>query len=368
MVRLLQCGWETGDVAQLGVAVNPSGTFPLPTVVSATPTARSGTYCLKCAAAATGGGWNTSSKVNIKHASKTELYYAFSIYRNDSEPNTLPSRASFYTADTASNVNTVLMTESDGTVRAYVATAGGSNPSSFTLIGLASGTIPGNAWTNIEVHLIAATGATGTCEVKINGATVLSVATVRTCQTNANFGNMGLQFARISNATGGASTSYLAFDDLRVNDTTGSVNTGWCGDEKILMLTPSAAGDSSQFSRGGADSGNNWGQVDDTPPNALTDYVYDTVTGHLDLYNTPTVTVVSVSAVEVLMQAFNVDGSGGSINLVTKSPAGQSDGGAQNLTGTPQYLHRLLDTDPADSAAWTQAKINDLQVGPKVAS
>lgn len=367
MVRLLQCGWETGDANQLGGAVSV-GAHPAPAAVSATPAPRSGIYCLKCANANSGiTTWANASRLIILHASKTELYYAFGIYRNDSEANAFPSRFSFYTFDTAGNVNVMLATEDDGSVRAYYVTSGGNSPSAQTLIASSATTIPNNVWTLIEVHLIAATGATGTCEVKINGVSVISATSQRTCQTNANFGGLGLQFVRMA-AGGGSTGTYLAFDDLRVNDTTGSVNTSWCGDEAILMLKPNAAGDSTQFSRGGADSGTNYGQVDDVPPNGLTDYVYDTVTGHMDLYNLTTVTVVSVSAVEVILQGFNVDGSGGSVNLVTKTAAGQNDGTAQNLIGTPSYLHRLLDTDPADSGAWTQAKIDALQVGPKVAS
>lgn len=368
MVRLLQCGWETGNAGQLGQPLSIGGSFAAPTAVSAAPVARSGTYCLKCTN--TNGavvGWSNASRIVFIHASKTELYYAFAIYRNSSESNTYPSRAAFYVSDTAGNVNLMLTTEDDGTVRAFYATAGGVNPSAWTLIGLASETIPNNSWTLVEVHLIAATGATGTCEVKINGTLALSVATVRTCQTNANFGGLGLQFVRLASGAGDAA-SYLAFDDLRVNDTTGAVNTGWPGDEKILMLTPTSAGDSAQFARGGADSGNNYGQVDEVPPNGLTDYVYDDTVAQLDLYNLSTVTVITISAIDVIMQVMNVDGSGGSLNLVTKTAAGQSDGAAQNLTGSPRFVHRLLDTDPADSAAWDQTKINALQVGPKVAS
>jgi hypothetical protein len=371
MTRLLQSGWETGDANQIGAAVGV-GSLGAPTVVSATPTARSGTYCLKCSSAASGTATLFSSRsiCMIAHASKTELYYAFAFYRNDSETFTAPSRMFFYTLDSAGSVGIGVTAEPDGNVRAYVATAGTSNPSpgNFTLIGTSGTTIPANTWVLIEIHIIAATGSTGTFEMKINGASVISATSQRTSQTNANMTAFALSFIRIQNPSSGSSSTYVAFDDLRVNDTAGSVNNTWCGDESIIMLKPNAAGDSTQFSRGGADSGANYGQVDEAPPNALTDYVYDTVTGHMDLYNLPTVTVVSVSAVEVIAQAFNVDGAGGSMNFVTKTAAGQSDGTAQSISGTPAFYKRLLETDPADSAAWDQTKINALQVGVKVAS
>lgn len=366
MTRLLQCGWETGDANQLGVNIGAG--FAAPAVVSATPAPRSGVYCLKCTN--TNGaltGWNNASRQVFVHASKTELYYAFGVYRNDTETNTFPSRNAFYTFDTAGLVNNFLTFEDDGSCRAYYVTAGSQVPSAQTLIGTSTISIPNNTWTLIEVHIIIATGATGTYEVKIDGVSALSVATVRTAQTNANIGGFGLQFMRV-NSTGGSSSSYLAFDDLRVNDTAGSVNNTWCGDESIVMIRPTSAGDSTQFTRGGADSGNNYGQVDESPPNALTDYVYSSTVGHLDLYNCGTATITSISAIDVMMQMFNPDGSGGSVHVVTKTAAGQSDGTAQVVTGTPLIHHRLLELDPADAAAWDQTKLNALQVGVKVAT
>lgn len=368
MVRLLQCGWETGDASQLGMAQSV-GSYAAPAAVSAAPTARSGTYCIKCTNNSSSfTGWPNASKWTVMHASKTELYWAFGLYRSDGELNTFPSRLSFAVFDTSGSVGLVLATEDDGSVRLYVATAGTGQPTAanMTLIGTSATSIPNSTWVNVEVHATAATGATGAVEVKINGASVISATSQRTCQTSANFAGMLLQFMRL-NATGASTSSYLAFDDLRVNDTTGSVNTGWPGDEQILLLRPNAAGDSAQFTRGGSDSGTNYGQVDELPPSNA-DYVYSTTTGHIDLYNLSTTTVVSISAIEVLVQAYNVDGPGGSINLVTKTPAGQSDGSAQNLSGSPMYLRRVLDTDPADSGTWTQAKLDALQIGPKVAS
>lgn len=370
MTRLLQCGWESGDAFQLGAPFG-AGAFAAPTAVASSPAPRSGTYCLKCTNSNGGiSGWANASRTTFAHASKTELYYAFGLYRSDSETNTKPSRVVFYTTDTVGNVNNMLTAEDDGAMRAYFVTTGGAAPatsSGITLIGTASTTISNNVWTLIEVHIIASTTTGGTYEVKVNGTTVLTATSQRTCQTNANFGGFGLQFVR-GQAGGGATGSFTAFDDVRVNDTAGSVNNSWPGDEQILMLIPNAAGDSTQFTRGGADSGVNYGQVDERPPNSLTDYVYDTTVNNLDLYNLPTVTVTSISAVDVIMQAFTPDGSGGTMHLVTKTGAGQSDGTAQPLTGVPRYLHRLLELDPADSAAWSQTKINALQVGPKVAS
>jgi hypothetical protein len=368
MARIVQAGWELGDVLQLGAASSPSAV--LPTVVSATPAPRSGTYALKIqAASGSASGWSNLAKLLVTHASKTELYYAFGIYRSDTESNTLPSRASFATYDTSGNVNTILMTEGDGSVRAYYANAGTSAPglgTQLTLIGTSATSIANTTWTLIEVHLVAATGATGTCEVKINGTTVITATSQRTCQLNANFGAFHLGWVRQS-ATGGTAGSFLCFDDLRVNDTTGSLNTSWPGDETIRLLVPTAAGDLTQLSRGGTDSGANWSQVDEVPA-ASADYVTGASVGLTDLYNTTDFPVSAISAITVLAQVSNSDGGGGTVYLPVKTGAGQSDGTAVALTASWTYQSRLLEADPADAAAWTSAKLSALQLGLKVAS
>lgn len=368
MARIVQVGWELGDILQLGATSSP--TAVLPTVVSATPAPRSGTYCLKCQApGASQSGWGSLDKLLVTHASKTELYYAVAIHRSDTEANALPSRAAVATYDTAGNVNTILFCEGDGSVRAYYASAGTTAPNlgtQVTLIGSSATTIPNLTWTLIEVHLVAATGATGTCEVKINGASVIAATSQRTCQLNANFGAFHLGFTRQS-SVGGVAGSFLAFDDLRVNDTTGSVNNAWPGDEQIRLVVPNGAGDLTQLSRGGTDSGANWDQVNEVPASSA-DYVTGATVGLTDLYNVSDIAVTSISAINVIGQVSNSDGASGTMSLPTKSPAGQSDGAAFPLTATWTYQQRLLEADPADAAAWTSAKLTALQIGAKVAS
>lgn len=370
MTRLFQSGWETGLVEQLGAVSNSGfGGFGAVTVVSATPTARSGTYCLKCGVAGTASGALGAARLTVTHASKTELYAAVGLVRhNATETGAVPTTAFFHLNDTAGNVNTVVTCEPDGTVRAYYATGGTSAPTTaqLTLIGTSTINVPVDTWTLLEVRAVAATGATGTVEIRVNGASGFSaVGTVRTCQVNANYGATVLEFWRLN--TGGATLNYVGLDDLRVNDTAGARNNSWPGDESILLLRPNAAGDLTQLTRGGTDSGANWSQVDETPPTGTGDYVFSDTVGQTDLYNLTTVAVSSVSAVEVLVQGFN-SGGGGSIDLVTKTGAGQSDGTAVSLTATPTIYRRLLELDPADSAAWNQVKIDALQTGPKIAS
>lgn len=370
MARLFQCGFETGDTQQIGSDSYGSGAGTV-TIPSATPAARNGTYSLKC----TVGAPNTSvawtqwlGKKVITHASKTELWYAFGLRAvHTVEPSAGGSALVFVAYDTAGNAN-VLVTLDSGTLRAYYATAGGGAPTfaQCTLIGTASAGMSMDAWHLIEIRIVVATGSTGNFELYLDGASVISTSSQRTAQTNANLGQVALMCGALQSIVSIGAAAYHAFDDLRVNDTTGSLNNGRPGDEAIRLLVPNAAGDSAQFTRGGADSGNNYGQVDDIPPNGTTDYVYSSTVGHLDLYNIPTLAVSAIGAVQVIVQAFNSDGGGGALYLPTKTPAGQSDGTLQAITGSPTYYTRTLETDPFDSSTWTQAKLDALQIGVKV--
>jgi len=190
---------------------------------------------------------------------------------------------------------------------------------------------------------------------------------VRTAQTTATYATvvLGLTVLAPSLTT---STCTHAFDDLRINSTAGSVNNGRPGDEAIRLVVPTGAGDLTQLSRGGTDSGANWSQVDEVPPTGGTDYVHGASAGLCDLYATDDFPVSAISAIAVLGQVANSDGAGGSVALPTKTGAGQSDGSAFALTLTWTIQTRLLETDPADGGAWTAAKLAGLQLGAKVVS
>lgn len=361
MARLLQAGWETGDVTYKGGRAGDS--TGVVSVVSSTPTPASpSVYCLKAQKSSLNNAQWT--RLGFSHASKSELYIGFSFYRN----NPGDDCGFLWLDDTVGNSQLQFRVMSDGVVKVYISTSGGAGLNWNTLAGTSTLTIPLTTWVEIEVHLIASTTTGGTCEIKVNGTSFFNLTSQRTAQTNANYGkiNIGLQ-----NYTVITSTPYVAFDNFRVNDTTsgtGTANNSWTGAEIITLMKPDSAGDSAQFTRGGADSGANWSQMDDVPPNGRTDYVYDSVVGHLDLYNTNAPTIATVSAVDVIAQLFNSDGAGGTVSVPIKTGAGQTDGPTYGLGADPAYVTRIYDGDPGDSAAWTQAKLNALQVGLKVVS
>lgn len=363
MARIVQAGWETGDVGYKG-GVSTSGVGGTASVVSSTPTPPSpSAYCLKCVKA---GGFNSGSvRVTFAHATVTELYAGFSYYRNNGTEDDV---GFFWVTDSTLAVGAHLSVMANGAVRARVGTSGSGSDPNFTTLATSTAQVPPATWTEIEVHLIASTGSGGTLEVKMNGTTILNLTGVRTSYSAANFAAVGVGLYTFTSV---ASGPFNCIDNLRVNDTssgTGSANNSWTGPEVITLMKPTSAGDSAQFARAGADSGANWSQCDDVPPNARTDYVSDSTVGHLDLYNTDAPTAAAtVSAIDVIAQIFT-DGAGGTLAVPIKTAAGQTDGPAYGLASGAAYVSRIYDGDPADSAAWTQTKLNALQVGFKVVS
>jgi hypothetical protein len=373
MTRLGQAGFEVGDSSAYGADAVGSNATNAVALVTASPAPRSGTYCCRCLI---GDPTNTTTwtefhaKKVFLHASKTEMWYALGVQaHHPTEAAAAGSCLLLVFHDAAGNAN-VLITLDAGTLRAYYATAGGATPSfgQCTLIGAASSAMSMDAWHLLEVRIVAATGATGNFELYLDGSSVISASSQRTAQTSANLASFALTTGGLQSIALMGANTWHAFDDVRYQDTAGSVNNGRPGDEAIRLLVPTAAGDSADLSRGGTDSGANWSQVDEVPPGGGTDYVHSGTVGHTDLYATTDFPVAAISAISVLAQVANSDGAGGTVYLPTKTGAGQSDGSAYALTPAWTYQSRLLEADPADAAAWSSAKLAALQIGCKIAS
>lgn len=367
MARIVMCGWETGSVDQLGVKGNGGGFGGLPTVVSSTPTARSGTYCLKIAPGTFASNSVPRMYVRFSHATLTELYYAFGVYRsNVGDSTTLPAETMFAAYGSDASVNLLLSLDPNGVIRAYtVGVASGTDPApaSAVLLGTASGAVQASVWTLIELRLIAS-ATSGTVEVRQNGVPVLSLSGVRTVQNVANYASFQVEFRRWV-AQDGLSASFFAFDDVRVNDTSGSVNNSWPGDGSIRVMVPNGVG----TTIGGTPltptgSATNWQNVDETPP-STTDYNAGTSVGTGETYaltDAPS-NVSACMAIDVIAYALNADASGGNFGVVVRSGGANSESAAVPLTVSPLFYHRLLETDPTDSAAWTAAKLTALEAG-----
>lgn len=163
--------------------------------------------------------------------------------------------------------------------------------------------------------------------------------------------------------------NYPCFDDWYVIDATGTTNDGDdCspGEVTIPFLLPSAAGDTTQLTRGGTDSGANWSQVEEVPPNDGTDYNGHATDGNLDLYNIANLPsgVAAVKGVVVRTRSQKSDAGAKSGRALVKSGATVSNGPDFTLTsGSWQSNQRPLRQNPVTAADWTTSELDALQVG-----
>lgn len=350
MTRVLTCGWETGDVAEAGAST--IGTNMALSVVSSTPTPRGATYCLK--AGLSSGGTIAPTYKGFATGTLSEIWVRFAFYAHGLSG----ENAIAQLLESAAAVQTTLTYSSaDGLLRAYRAT-------STALLGAASASFGQDSWHLIEWRSQFLTTTTGTTEVWLDGTRVINFSGDNSATSNLNAASVLLGLlTSLSSQTAGL---YAAYDDIAVNNVSGTLNNGRPGDGRVVLLTPTGAGSNTGLSRGGTDSGANWSQTEELPP-SMTDYVFGATAALRDTYALSDLAgVSSVNVAEVLVLAQNSDAGAGSLGLTVKSGATTNEGTAQALGTTAAYIRQQYETDPATSAAWTSSAINALEAGVTV--
>jgi hypothetical protein len=241
------------------------------------------------------------------------------------------------------------------------------------IIGSASAALTANVWYRIEAGLIAATDVV---TAYIDGVSFAS-GTVSAGDDQPGFMRLGLHTI---NATG-----EVHFDDVAVNNQTGSAQTSLPGEGNQRVFMPNATGDIRTSSSGGADSGNGWDQVNDKPVNDATDYeIFDVNAEELDVNieaasgiipGGSSITLVAVGARHRIDAGTNPF----SYQLHIKS---QASGTKQNGTATthndatwkslgdavPRPYSLVSYVDPQAGGSWTIALLDTAHIGSTVSS
>ena len=208
--------------------------------------------------------------------------------------------------------------------------------------------------------------ASGTAEVKVDGSSKLAL----TSQDTKNTANATANQILIGSGSGTLGGNQ-DFDDLYICDGTGSApNNTFLGDVRVDALFPTGAGNTTELTRGGADSGANWSQVEETAPNSDTDYNEHATVGNKDDYSFGDIahTPVAIFGVQILARAKKDDAGARSLATVTRSGGTDFDGATQALSTSYIYYSDIREVDPATSAAWTAANLNAANFGVKVAA
>lgn len=156
------------------------------------------------------------------------------------------------------------------------------------------------------------------------------------------------------------------FADWIINDTTGTANVSYPNNLGIEALMPTAAGDNTGLT---PSAGSNWQNVDERPPNDVTDYNSHATNNIYDLYNIPSTQWTSVSAVALALRAAANDAGAKSVAHRVKADTNgdatadtEYTGSDLALSTTWAYFIKYYDQQP-DSTNWTPAKVNALQPG-----
>jgi hypothetical protein len=267
--------------------------------------------------------------------------------------------------------------DASGVLRAYASTLTGNVQISGTT------TLSTGNWYRIGLRMSNSPSAGSQIgELLVDGSTI---ATSSTLSYSAGFRGIVLGGnLRVETVTGGD----WYFDDVALNDATGSFQTGWPGDGNVVTLFPSGVGDNTQWTRGGSDSGANWSQVDDNPPNGITDYVTSNTLGQIDDYaltDTPTEigSSATINCVQLLTYFAGAAGTDTNAAFVTRIKASAS-GTVEELaeinpqdatwrTGSRGGLRQfsgmtLYDQPGASTTAWTKATLDTAQIGVRLST
>lgn len=217
-----------------------------------------------------------------------------------------------------------------------------------------------NTWALLEVHINGLADADGIMQVKVNGALVIDF----TGDTLGTKSPASIRQVVLGGATVGApyhDAAWGLYDDLAVNDTTGTTNNSWVGRGGCWPVYVTGAGDLAQFT---PSAGDNYACVDEVPANDDTDYVSSDTEGHQDSYAI-TVPEVSggVTAFTLWHDAKLAEAGAGNLTQFLRKSGVNYDGDLKGLDTTYRHVSHTWETNPATGAAWTLADLEEFYVG-----
>lgn len=346
MARLYQCGFELNSNTSGVEWTASTGGF-----ATTTTNARSGTYCGRANASAA----SVYMYVVFRTDTVADAYLRTYIYiaTAPSAQTTVMAygdSSSFYGAKVKLNTDrTLTLTNSDGSLNASGSTV------------LATGT-----WYRLELYYDE-TNNQGT--VRLDGATEIAATTID------DVGGGGKAIFGVFDAT----TADIYFDDIAINDTSGSYQTSWPGDGKIVHLKPNAAGDNTGWTAY-IGTGANYERVDEITPNTNTDGVRSRVTDEIDDYNIEAFPGNSYDTINCIAVGFNAARSAGttSSSMVQRIKAAASgtvdESSSQTPTSTAWRTNNLSTNNaapyplvsykkPGTSDDWTPTDVDSAQIG-----
>lgn len=209
---------------------------------------------------------------------------------------------------------------------------------------------------------IANSVAANTCTLRVNGVDRITLPAGSDLQQTANASANNFRMG-----PGAAITGLWYMDDVYCCDGTGSApHNTFLGDCRVDTLFPNAEGSPQQWTPSAAAAHSTL--VDEAAPNT-TDYVSSSTPTQRELFGLQDLSVVTgtIYGVQLALAALKSDAGARSITGVVRSGASEAVGASVALSTSQLYTLQVQTTDPATSAAWTEAGVNSVQVGAEVA-
>jgi len=206
-------------------------------------------------------------------------------------------------------------------------------------------------WYCIEVHLLV-DNSSGVLQVKVNGELVLDYS--GDTQQSAN--------STVDTVVWFGSANGQYFDDIAINDTSGSRNNSWIGRGGVYGLVPNGVGNYSEFT---PSAGNNYECVDEVPPDGDTSYVESDTVGHKDSYALANLSLTSASIAALVWHVWAKQdvSDGRNVARLLRISGTDYQGADKALTTSYQRLMETIESNPHTSADWTLDDINGLELG-----
>ncbi len=124
-------------------------------------------------------------------------------------------------------------------------------------------TLSTGTWYRFEIQIVCGATTFTSAELRLDGTTVASDGATAHVWASGQFRVGWL-------VTGAGTNKVLYIDDVAINDDTGSSQTSWCGDGKVVLLVPiSDNARDAKWTGGAGGTTNLWDAVNNTPPAGL---------------------------------------------------------------------------------------------------
>lgn len=247
-------------------------------------------------------------------------------------------------------------------------------------IGTSGSALSLDTWYRLEIHFDGTgVGALDTVKLYVDGSEVIGSTTRNVAATVSQFvvgGNLNSETD---------STGHWYIDDVAVNDSTGTAQTGLPGAGSVVYARPNGEGEADVGSptRGGTDSGTNFGQIDEQDPNDATDYIVLPANPSeiwVDVESSATIGIASGDAVTLV----EVHGRISAQTASTSNwfPRIESQSGGTKVAGTTttrasaawetnddtagaRQAKLVSYTDPQAGGSWTSGLIDTMQIAAR---